>query len=715
MPDDAEDLQPGTWRTLGAVADSGGTNFAVWAPGADRVEVSLLGLDGPGSDLRATLPSVHHGVHHGYLPGLRPGTSYGFRAYGPWAPAHGKRYNPAKLLLDPYARAIDGRLDPTGPVFGHTGADDLIRDERDSAPYVPHAVVVDQAQLDGYDWRGDAPPRTAWSDTVIYEAHVRGLTARHPDVPATLRGTYAGLAHPAVIDHLLALGVTAIELLPIHQFVSEPAVVARGLVNYWGYNSIGFFAPHNAYASSGSRGEQIREFRDMVSALHSAGLEVILDVVYNHSGEGDELGPTLSFRGLDNTAYYWLREGGRRYRDFTGTGNTLHVEHPNVLRMIMDSLRYWVQEMHVDGFRFDLAPALTRSQRGLALRGHFLPTVAQDPVLAGVKLIAEPWDVGDGGYRLGEFPTRWTEWNDRYRDTVRDFWRGRSCGVRDLAYRLSGSSDLYRDDDRMPNASVNFVTSHDGFTLRDLVSYDRKHNDANGEHNRDGMDDNRSWNCGVEGETDDAAVLDLRRQLARSLAATLLLSTGVPMWLAGDELGRSQRGHNNAYCQDNEISWLDWSVDPDGGRLLDFVRRVTALRRDHPALRQRYFFDGRPVVPGGPKDIAWLAPSGAEMTDDDWFDSERRTLGMLLSGGTLRQVDRLGRNLVDDTFLIWLHADESTVAVTLPPPPGASPDATWSTALDTADVGGPAVPRVLTGGSVIKLAARSVLVLQAPA
>jgi glycogen operon protein len=707
-------VHPGTWRALGATADDGGTNFAVWAPGAERVEVSLLELYGERSELRLTLPSMHHGVHHGYVPGVRPGTAYGFRAHGPWAPSTGQRYNAAKLLLDPYARAIDGRLDPTGPVFGHLGHDDLVIDDRDSVGFVPYGVVVDSVELDAYDWGDDAPPHTAWSDTVIYEAHVKGLTACHPDVPPNLRGTYAGLAHPAVIEHLLALGVTAVELLPVHQFVSEPAVSARGLTNYWGYNSIGFFAPHSGYSSSGGRGQQVREFKDMVRALHAAGLEVILDVVYNHSGEGDEYGPTLSFRGLDNAAYYWLREGGRRYRDFTGTGNTLNVEHPQVLRLVMDSLRYWVQEMHVDGFRFDLAPALTRSRRGLALRGHFLPTVAQDPVLSGVKLIAEPWDVGDGGYRLGEFPTRWTEWNDRYRDTVRDFWRGRAQGVRDLAYRLSGSSDLYRDDDRMPNASVNFVTSHDGFTMRDLVSYDRKHNDANGEHNRDGIDDNRSWNCGVEGETDDASVRSLRRQQARNLAATLLLSTGVPMWLAGDELWRTQRGNNNAYCQDNKVSWLDWSLDDDGAGMREFVRHVIALRRAHPALRQRYFFDGRPMVEGGPKDITWLGPGGAEMTDADWFDGHRRTLGMLLAGGTLRQVDRLGRNLVDDSFLVWLHAGESVVNVTLPAPPGTAA-ATWSVALDTAHVGGPPVPRVLTGGSVVRLDARSVVVLQAPA
>jgi glycogen operon protein len=710
-------IRPGEAFPLGATSDAGGTNFAVASRG-EAVELCLFDADG--EETRLALPEYDAGVWHGFVPGVGPGQAYGYRVHGPWDPVRGMRYNPAKLLLDPYARAVDGEVRFGPEVLGHDAADPGRASSLDSAGHVPRSLVVGPPPppvTAGADGRGSY---RRYSDTVMYEVHVKGFTAAHPQVPPELRGTFAGLAHDAALAHLVALGVTTIELLPVHHKVPEAFLPARGLTNYWGYNTIGYFAPHAGYSAAvraGRPGGQVAEFRAMVDALHAAGLEVVLDVVFNHTAEGDHLGPTLCHRGIDNAAYYRLDPADpSRYLDTTGCGNSLNAADPFALQMVMDSLRYWLVEMGVDGFRFDLAPTLAREQGGFDRLAAFFDLVAQDPVVSRAKLVAEPWDVGQSdSYDIGRFPPLWREWNGRYRDAVRDFWRGRSCGVRDLAYRLSGSSDLYRDDDRMPNASVNFVTSHDGFTLRDLVSYDRKHNDANGEHNRDGMDDNRSWNCGVEGETDDAAVLDLRRQLARSLAATLLLSTGVPMWLAGDELGRSQRGNNNAYCQDNEISWLDWSVDPEGGRLLAFVRRVTALRRDHPALRQRYFFDGRPVVPGGPKDIAWLAPSGAEMTDDDWFDSERRTLGMLLSGGTLRQVDRLGRNLVDDTFLIWLHADESTVAVTLPPPPGASPDATWSTALDTADVGGPAVPRVLTGGSVIKLAARSVLVLQAPA
>jgi glycogen operon protein len=683
-------VQPGRRLPLGASWDGSGTNFALWARDAEAVELCLF--DAAGAEQRLQLGDHAYGAWHGYVPGVRPGQRYGYRVHGPWFPEVGHRFNPAKLLLDPYARAVDGRLVVADEIYGHTyGLDDAARDDRDSAPYVPRSVVTDPS----FDWGDDRPPDVPWPETVIYEAHVRGLTMRHPDVPEHLRGTYAGLAHPAVVEHLTSLGVTAVELLPVHQFVSEAHLLRRGRTNYWGYCSMGFFAPHNAYSSAGTAGEQVHEFKQMVRTLHTAGLEVLLDVVYNHTSEGDERGPTLSFRGIANADYYRLR-GGRHYADFTGTGNTLDVTQPDVLRLVMDSLRYWVTEMHVDGFRFDLAPALARMRPHVDLLGPFMQAVHQDPVLSRVKLIAEPWDVGDGGYQVGRYPPPWTEWNDRYRDNVRDYWRGASAGVRDLAYRLSGSSDLYRDGSRPPFSSVNFVTAHDGFTLRDLVSYDRKHNIANGEDGRDGTNENRSWNCGVEGYTTDEAVLALRDRQVRNFLTTLLVSTGVPMLLAGDEIGRSQQGNNNAYCQDNEMSWVDWEdIDDRRASLLEFSRRVIALRRKHAVLRQQHFFDGRPVHPGGPKDIAWFAADGSESVD--WWAADLRTLGMFVTGGP-----------DDASFLFLAHAGAEPHAVTLPGGPYAR---AYEVEIDTARQA--AAGRRHEAGATVSLGARSCMLLRA--
>ncbi len=709
---------PGTWAPLGATPDDEGTNFALWADHAESVEVCLV--DDDGHETRYPLPERTFHVWHGYLPGVGPGQRYGFRAHGPWDPAHGLRFNPAKLLLDPYARAIDAELRYEPPIFGHAARDgfgawadpagqDLVRDDRDSLGCVPLSVVV----RDGFDWGDDRPPATPWSDTTIYELHVRGFTRTHPGIPEPLRGTYSGLAHPAAIEHLVSLGVSAVELLPVHHFVTEPGVRSRGLTNYWGYNSVGYFAPHAAYAACGTegRGEQVTEFKAMVKALHAAGLEVILDVVYNHTAEGAQDGPTLAFRGLDNAAYYRLRDNGRRYTDYTGCGNTLDVSHPHVLQLVMDSLRYWVLEMHVDGFRFDLAAALARSMHDVDMLGGFLTTIGQDPVLSRVKLIAEPWDVGQGGYQVGEFPPLWSEWNDKYRNSLRDFWRGAGAGVRDLGYRLSGSSDLYGDDGRRPFASVNFVTAHDGFTLRDLVTYDRKHNKANRENDGDGTDDNRSWNHGVEGETDDAAVLADRRRSIRNLLTTLLLSTGVPMLMAGDEMGRTQRGNNNAYCQDDETSWVDWDLQPWQRELLDWTRALLAVRRAHAVFRHKHFLEGRPAYPGGLKDLAWFGAGGAELTDPDWFSTDLSTVGMALSGDGLRARTRTGRRRHDDTFLLVLHGGADETRFVLPDGPWGQ---AWSVVLDTRDDRPLDAPSAqLAAGASLDLSPRCAVLLRA--
>ncbi|WP_335974567.1 glycogen debranching protein GlgX [Streptomyces sp. CA2R106] len=708
---------PGSPQPLGARFHPGpdgtpGTNFALWAGGAEWVEVCLFADDG--TETRAPLTELTHEVWHGFVPGVRPGQRYGLRVGGRWDPWTGARWNPAKLLLDPYARAVDGSFGTAAPeVYGHVrdwpeaGLADTVRDDRDSAPYVPKGVVVE----DDDDWRDDRRPKTPWSDTVIYELHVRGFTRRHPGIPPELRGTYAGLAHPAAIAHLTRLGVTAVELLPVHQSADEEHLLRRGLSNYWGYNSIGYFAPHAAYSASGSRGGQVGEFKRMVRALHAAGIEVLLDVVYNHTAEGGQGGPTLSLRGIDNRGYYRLGADGRGYTDYTGCGNTLDVVRPHVLRLITDSLRYWVTEMGVDGFRFDLAAALARSLHDVDMLSPFLAVIAQDPVLRRVKLIAEPWDVGAGGYQVGAFPPLWTEWNDRFRDTVRDFWRGATTDVRDLGYRLSGSSDLYDWGGRRPYASVNYVTAHDGFTLRDLVSHDRKHNAANGEDGRDGSDDNRSWNCGAEGDTDDPAVLALRHRQLRNLLATLLLSTGVPMLVAGDEMGRTQQGNNNAYCQDNPTGWVDWSLreDPSYAALLDLTARLIALRRAHPVLRRGGFFSGLSLTPDGLPDVTWFGPDGRELAERDWF-APSATLGMLLSGRDIPQRDARGEPVVDDSFLLIVHAGARELEFTLPGVPWA---AGYEAVLDTAAEGdGSGGGQLLSDGGKLTVAARSVRLLR---
>jgi isoamylase len=695
---------PGSPSPLGANWDGEGTNFALWAPAAESVDVCLF--DDTGQERRVELDEVTYHVWHGLVPRVGPGQRYGFRVDGPFDPARGARWNPSKLLADPYARAFDGEFVADDAVFGYPpGRDDSHQDHRDSAPFVPKSVVVH----DTFPWGEDHHrPHVAWADTVIYELHVRGFTMRCPGLPDDLRGTYAGLAHPAAIEHLQRLKITAVELMPVHQFASEPALLRRGLGNYWGYNSFGYFAPHAAYSSSGSRGEQVREFKAMVRALHAAGIEVILDVVYNHTAEGDQTGPTLAFRGIDNPTYYRLRDDDQRfYLDYTGTGNTLNAQQPHVLQLIMDSLRYWVTEMHIDGFRFDLAAALARSFHDVDKLSAFFDVIQQDPVLSQVKLIAEPWDLGPGGYQVGEFPPLWTEWNGKYRDTVRDFWRGAETGVAELGYRLTGSSDLYQDDGRRPYASINFVTCHDGFSLRDLVSYDAKHNEGNGDDNRDGSDDNRSWNCGVEGETDDQAIVSLRTRQMRNLLATLLLSTGVPMLRMGDEFGHTQRGNNNAYCQDNEMSWLDWSPTGPLTEHLDVVSRLVQLRRTHPVFRQRAFFQGRPIGGDGVKDLAWFTPEGVEMNDADWASTTARTLGMYLSGDGIRSRGPRGERITDSSFLLLLHAGEDEVDCRLPGPPWAQG---YTVVLDT---GTPdAAARDLKPGDDLALVARSLVLLQ---
>ncbi|WP_189764172.1 glycogen debranching protein GlgX [Streptomyces xanthochromogenes] len=707
---------PGAPTPLGArfrVGPDGvaGTNFALWAGGAESVELCLF--DAAGTETRLVLTELTHEIWHGFVPGVRPGQRYGFRVHGRWDPWTGARWNPAKLLLDPYARAVDGDFVLPPEVYGHVRdwpqqqVADTVRDDRDSAPHVPKGVVVQ----DDDDWADDRRPKTPWSDSVIYELHVRGFTRLHPDIPEPLRGTYAGLAHPAAIDHLVRLGVTAVELLPVHQFAHEDHLLRRGLKNYWGYNSIGYFAPHAGYSASGTAGQQVGEFKRMVRALHEAGIEVILDVVYNHTAEASEMGPTLSLRGIDNRGYYRLQADARRYADYTGCGNTLHVVQPHVLRLITDSLRYWVTEMGVDGFRFDLAAALARSMHDVDMLSPFLAVIAQDPVLRRVKLIAEPWDVGNGGYQVGAFPPLWTEWNDRYRDAVRDFWRGALPDMRDLGYRLSGSSDLYAWGGRRPYASINFITAHDGFTLRDLVSYERKHNEANGEGNRDGTDDNRAWNCGVEGETDDPEVNALRRRQLRNLLTTLLVSTGVPMLVAGDEMGRTQGGNNNAYCQDGEVSWLDWSLleQPGARGLLELAARLVELRHRHPVLRRRAFFSGRAQGADGLRDLAWFTARGEEMTERDWY-APAATLGLYLSGRDIPGRDARGAPVTDDSFLILLHASDRPADCVLPGPPWA---AAYELVVDTSREDQAEPPGVVhRGGEMVTLPARSVLVLK---
>ena len=692
---------PGAPAPLGATWDGAGTSFALFSASAEEVDLCLF--DGDGRETRLPLEDRTGHVWHGYLPGVGPGQEYGYRVDGPYDPSAGQRHNPSKLLADPYARALTGGYRLDDAVFG--SRPDGVQEHRDSAPHVPRCVVVH----DDFSWAGEARPVTAWSDSVVYELHVKGFTARHPGVPEELRGTYAGLAHPAAIEHLVALGVTAVELLPVHHFVSEPHLLRKGLTNYWGYNSLGYFAPHAGYSASGTHGQQVREFKAMVRALHDAGIEVLLDVVYNHTAEGDETGPTLSMRGIDNESYYRLLPGDRaRYRDYTGCGNTLDVRSSHVLQLIMDSLRYWVTEMHVDGFRFDLASALARSMHDVDKLSSFLQVVQQDPVVSSVKLVAEPWDVGEGGYQVGEFPPLWSEWNDRYRDTVRDVWRGQAGSVRELAYRLSGSSDLYNSEGRSPSASVNFVTAHDGFSLRDLTTYDQKHNAANGEDGRDGESHNRSWNCGVEGETDLPEVQALRRRQARNLLATLLLSSGVPMLTMGDEVRRTQHGNNNAYCQDGEISWQPWELDLSARDLCAFTAQLVALRRAHPVLRPRSFFLGR-TGPSGVKDLAWFGRDGRELSGEQWFDPMQRTIAMYLDGEGIRSRGPRGEGVTDDSLLLVLHTAPDDTEVVLPGPPWA---ASYDVLLDTADER-PAPGGSVAAGSGLTMTGLSVVLLRA--
>ncbi len=674
------ELWPGGPYPLGASYDGAGTNFALFSEVADQVELCLFD-DGGGGETRVPLPEVDALVWHGYLPGVGPGQRYGYRVHGRYDPAAGHRCNPAKLLIDPYAKAIDGpvRWDPA--VFGYPFGSPDERNDADSAPFVPRGVVVNPY----FDWDIDRPPRVPYDETVIYEAHVRGLTRLHPDLPESDRGTYRGLAHPAVISHLLRLGVTTVELMPVHQFVSDSVLADRGLSNHWGYNTIGFFAPHHGYAANGTAGEQVPEFKAMVRALHEAGIEVILDVVYNHTAEGNHLGPTLSFRGIDNSAYYRLADDDPRYYlDTTGTGNNLLMRHPHVLQMIMDSLRYWVLEMHVDGFRFDLAASLARQFHEVDRLSAFFDMVQQDPVVSQVKLIAEPWDVGEGGYHVGNFPPLWTEWNGKYRDTVRDYWRGQPGRLPELASRLAGSSDLYETSARRPVASINFVTCHDGFTLADLVSYDRKHNEANGEQNRDGTDDNRSSNCGAEGPSQDPSIDALRARQVANFLVTLYFSQGVPMLLAGDELGRTQRGNNNSYCQDNEISWLDWAAAAEHADLIDFVAALAALRREHPIFRRRRFFSGRADGSAdGERDIVWLAPSGAEMTAADWNAEYARSLAVCLNGDAITEPGPRGERIQDADFVLLINAHSDPVPFTIPAGLVSPVPTRWDVIVDT--------------------------------
>jgi len=701
-------LWPGTPYPLGATWDGAGTNFALFSEVAEGVELCLMD---DGGENRVELTEVDGFVWHGYLPDVGPGQRYGYRVHGPYEPAKGHRCNPAKLLLDPYGKAVDGRVRWHEALFGYRFSDPSRINKSDSAPYMPTNVVINPF----FDWGDDRPPRTPYHGTVIYEAHVRGLTLLHPDVPPEERGTYAGLAHPAVIEHLTRLGVTAVELMPVHQFVPEHELTERGLTNYWGYNTIAFLAPHNGYSSASAPGGQVGEFKAMVKALHEAGIEVILDVVYNHTAEGDHRGPTLSFRGIDNAAYYRLADEDKRYYvDYTGCGNSFNVRYPHALQLIMDSLRYWVLEAHVDGFRFDLASALARELHDVDRLSAFFDLVQQDPVVSQVKLIAEPWDVGEGGYQVGNFPPLWSEWNGKYRDTVRDFWRGQPSTLPEFASRLSGSSDLYETSGRRPVASINFVTCHDGFTLADLVSYDRKHNKANGEGGADGTDDNRSWNCGAEGPTADQAVRDLRARQQRNLLATLFCSQGVPMLLAGDELGRTQGGNNNAYCQDNEVSWVDWSLADSHPDLLEFARELAVFRREHPVFRRRRFFRGGDGG-DGLADIAWLTPSGREVADQDWKTPYARAMMVFLNGNAITEPGPRGEPVRDDTFLILLSANQDPVTFTLP---GPKLGRCWIVTLDSA-AGQAAEGSTAEGGAAehrpggqIVLAGHSMMVLR---
>jgi isoamylase len=695
---------PGRPYPLGSTWDGEGVNFALYSEHAEKVELCLFDITGKREILRVPLPEQTDMVWHGYLPEVRPGQLYGYRVFGPYAPEEGHRFNHHKLLLDPYGKQVQGTIRWSDSHFGYRVGhkqEDLSFDRRDDASGMPKNRVIDSA----FTWGADAPPRIPWHETIIYELHVKGFTMCHPDVPVQLRGTYAGLATAPVIEYLTRLGVTSIELMPVHAFVDDRQLVERGLRNYWGYNSIGFLALEPRYMAT----QSIREFKTMVKTLHSAGLEVILDVVYNHTAEGNQLGPTLSLKGIDNSTYYRLApDNPRYYTDYTGTGNTLNMQHPRVLQLIMDSLRYWVLDMHVDGFRFDLAATLARELHEVDRLGAFLDIIHQDPVLSQVKLIAEPWDLGEGGYQVGNFPVGWAEWNDRYRNTVRSYWKGDGGVVGDLAYRITGSSDLYAHSGRRPYASVNFITAHDGFTLQDLVSYNEKHNEANGEGNRDGNNDNRSWNCGVEGPTDDPNIQALRAKQKRNLLATLLLSQGVPMLYAGDAIGHTQMGNNNAYCQDNPISWLNWNLQPQDRDLLAFVQRMINLRKRHPLFRRKRFFQGRPIKGANVKDVLWLNPVGNEISEDEWRDGSLHCLGMFLSGQGLDETDERGRKLGDENFLVLLNAYHEDVQFALP---SFRPGTRWTAWMDTSREAGLRSVETYDGGAPYPLQARSMVVL----
>ena len=694
---------PGTAYPLGATYDGTGTNFAIFSEVAEKVELCLFDADG--TEERIRLPEMDAFVWHAFLPGVQPGQRYGFRVHGPYDPEQGQRCNPNKLLMDPYAKAVDGGIDWDPSVFGYD-FETKERNDEDSAAHMPKSVVVSPF----FDWGNDRLPRIPYHKSVIYEAHVKGLTMTHPRIPEELRGTYAGIAHPAIIEHLTDLGVTALELMPVHEFVQDDTLQQKGLRNYWGYNSIGFFAPHHEYASNQDPGMAVQEFKGMVRALHDAGIEVILDVVYNHTAEGNHNGPTLSFKGIDNQAYYRLVADDKQfYMDTTGTGNSLNVANPQSLQLIMDSLRYWVTEMHVDGFRFDLASTLARQFHEVDRLSAFFDLVHQDPVVSQVKLIAEPWDIGDGGYQVGNFPSLWTEWNGKYRDTVRDFWRGEDATVGEFASRITGSADLYQHSGRRPVASINFVTAHDGFTINDLVSYNEKHNEANGEDNNDGESHNRSWNCGVEGPTDDPEILDLRARQIRNIMATLLLSQGTPMIAHGDELGRTQQGNNNVYCQDSELAWMDWSLAETNADLIEFTRNAIALRNEHPVFRRRRFFEGRPIRSGEQaRDIAWLTPAGEEMTPEDWDSGFGKSLTVFLNGEGIPEPNQRGERVVDDSFLLCFNAHHETIEFVTPDGNYAKE---WTVALDTAARTG-AGEKSIEAGTPVEVTARSLLVLR---
>ncbi|WP_150306732.1 glycogen debranching protein GlgX [Planctomonas psychrotolerans] len=695
---------PGSAYPLGATFDGSGTNFALFSEAADKVELCLFDEDG--TETRVELKEVDAFVWHCYLPHVQPGQRYGYRVHGAYDPSNGQRANPNKLLLDPYAKATCGEIDWEQALFPYNFGDPTSRNDDDSAPHMMLGVVVNPF----FDWTGDRYPRTPYNETVIYEAHVKGLTQLHPDVPEEQRGTYSAIAHPSVIEHLRKIGATAIELMPVHQFVQDNTLLEKGLRNYWGYNTIGFFAPHNSYSSTGELGQQVQEFKGMVKSLHEAGIEVILDVVYNHTAEGNHLGPMLSFKGIDNQAYYRLMDDdAQHYMDYTGTGNTLNVRHPHSLQLIMDSLRYWVTEMHVDGFRFDLASTLAREFYDVDKLSTFFELVQQDPVVSQVKLIAEPWDVGPGGYQVGNFPPQWTEWNGKYRDTVRDFWRGEPSTLGEFAARLTGSADLYEQDGRRPVASINFVTAHDGFTIRDLVSYNEKHNDANGENNNDGESHNRSYNMGAEGPTDDATINTLRARQQRNFLATLMLSQGVPMVLHGDELGRTQLGNNNTYAQDSEISWVHW--DMADHPLIEFTAALSHLRQQHPTFRRKRFFDGRPVRRGEGEplpDIVWLNTDGSEMVPEDWDTGIGRAIGVFLNGHGIRGRDARGERITDDNFVLYFNAHDETIPFTLPT---EEYSAAWEVVVDTAGEAANSAPRA--AGTQLDVLAKSLIVLRA--